>query len=353
MMTVAPVTLVDVTLRDGSHPMRHQFTGDQVRAIVGALDRSGVPVVEVSHGDGLGGSSIQYGRSLLAEGELLATAVGAMEHGQVGALLIPGIGTMVELTAALQQGVRVVRVATHCTEADISAQHLGLVKSRNLTAVGFLMMAHMIEAPELAAQARLMACYGADVVYVADSAGACTPDMVRCRVRAVREAVDCAVGFHGHNNLGLAIANTLVAVEEGASWVDGALAGLGAGAGNAQTEILVAVLEKVGVPTGTDLYTVMDAAEDLVRPIMPRPVTVDRDSLSLGYAGVYSTFLWHARRAAERFGVDTRDILVDLGRRRMVGGQEDMVIDAALALVERSERKETPMAMPAVDRDEK
>lgn len=335
----AGVTLVDVTLRDGSHPMRHQYTEEQIAAIAGALDRAGVSVIEATHGDGLGGSSIQYGQSLLAEKDLLRAATGAVVQSQVAVLLIPGIGTMEDLVLAVEQGVQVVRVATHCTEADISRQHIGMAKTLNTTAVGFLMMAHMIEAPALAEQARLMASYGADVVYVVDSAGALTPDMTKSRVSAVRQAVDCAVGFHGHNNLGLAIGNSLAAVEEGATWIDGALAGLGAGAGNAQLEMLVAVMQKRSIPTGIDLYRVIDAADGLVRPIMSRPVIADGDSVIIGYAGVYSTFLWHARHAAERFGVDARDILVELGKRNMVGGQEDMILDAALDLVERLNKR--------------
>lgn len=329
------VTIVDVTLRDGSHAMEHQFTAEQIFSIAEGLDQAHIPVMEITHGDGLGGSSLQYGFSRLSEEELLKTGIEAVKDGKVAALLLPGIGTLEELKPAMQIGVQVVRVATHCTEADISKQHIQMAKQLGATVVGFLMMAHMVGPEKIAEQGRLMASYGADVVYVVDSAGAMTPDMVRSRIAALREAVNTAIGFHGHNNLGLAVANSLVAIEEGATWVDGSLAGLGAGAGNTQTEVLVAVLDRLGYETGIDLYKVMDVAEEVVRPIMPRPIVIDRDSLTIGYAGVYSTFLIHARHAAERFGVEARDILLELGKRKMVGGQEDMIIDVAVEMAER------------------
>lgn len=329
------VTLVDVTLRDGSHAVRHQFTSDQVRRVAGALAAARVPVFEVTHGDGLGGSSIQYGASAEPDLDWVRAAVEVAGESRVSVLLLPGIGTRRELKQARDTGAQVVRVATHCTEADIGEQHIAMGKELGMTACGFLMMAHMISPAELAQQARIMERAGADVVYVVDSAGALLPHQVRERVRALRDALTCEVGFHAHNNLGLGVGNTLVALEEGATWVDGSLCSLGAGAGNAQFEVLAAVLDRLGIETGIDLYAIMDAAEGVVRPLLPRPIVIDRDGLVIGYAGVYSSFLLHARRAAERFGVEARDILLELGRARMVGGQEDQIIQVAYALAER------------------
>lgn len=329
------VRITDTTLRDGDHAMSHQFTLEQVREIARALDEAGVPVIEVSHGDGLGGSSLQYGMPLEAEEAYIEAAAGAVRRGKLAVLLLPGIGTRRELKRAYELGARVARIATHSTEADIAEQHIGLAKELGMEAVGFLMMAHMVAPSELARQAKLMESYGADCVYVVDSAGAMTTPEARERVRALCDALSCEVGFHAHNNLSLAVANSLAAIEEGARQVDGSACGLGAGAGNAMTEVLVAVLEKLGIETGIDLFKIMDAAEEKVRPIMRHVPAIDRASLTLGYAGVYSTFLLHAYRAAERFGVDARDILIELGRRRCVGGQEDMIVDVAVELSNR------------------
>lgn len=329
------ITLVDVSLRDGSHAVRHQFTSEQVARVAAALSSAGVPVFEVTHGDGLGGSSIQYGFSREPDRNWIRAAVANAGASRVSVLLLPGIGTRKELKEAQEAGATVVRVATHCTEADISPQHIQMAKELGMTACGFLMMSHMASPAELARQARIMEEAGADVVYVVDSAGALLPHEVRDRVRALRDALTCEVGFHGHNNLGLGVGNTLVAMEEGATWLDGSLCGLGAGAGNTQLEVLVAVLDRLGVPSGVDVYAAMDAAEDVVRPMLPRPIVVDRDALVIGYAGVYSTFLLHARRAAARFGVEPRDILVELGRRKTVGGQEDQIIQVAYELAGR------------------
>jgi 4-hydroxy-2-oxovalerate aldolase len=324
--------ICDTTLRDGSHAMAHQFTPEQVRAVVGGLAQAGVPVIEVSHGDGLGGSSFQYGFSKVPEEQLLAAAADAVGDKKLAVLHLPGIGTKEELKLAASYGAKVARICTHVTEADICEQHVGLSKQLGMEVVGFLMLAHMVPPEKIVEQGKLMESYGADCVYVTDSAGAMTPRDVRERVTALREALSIEVGFHAHMNLTLGVANTLEAIECGATQVDGATCGLGGGAGNTPTEVLVAVLDKLGYDTGVDVNKMMDVAEDVVRPIMPRPQVVDRAGLSLGYYGVYSSFLLHTYRAAERFGVDARDILRELGRLRVVGGQEDMIVDVAVEL---------------------
>ncbi len=327
--------ICDVSLRDGSHVIRHQFTVPQVVSIASGLDSAGLHMVEVSHGDGLGGSSLQFGPSHTDELELIRAAREVLKRAKLTVLLLPGVGTRDDLKAAHALGAEVVRVATHCTEADIAAQHIGLARELGMEVAGFLMMAHMSPPRELAAQARLMESYGAQAVYVTDSAGALTIPAARDRVRALRDALGCEVGFHAHNNLSLAVANTLVAIEEGATWIDAAVRGFGAGAGNTPTEVLAAVLDKLGLNPGLDVFKLMDVAEELVPPVMQRPALIDRASLTLGYCGVYSSFLRHAERAAERFGVDAREILVELGRRNAVGGQEDMIIDVAVELAQR------------------
>jgi len=327
--------ICDVSLRDGSHVVRHQFTVDQVVSIARALDEAGVSMVEVSHGDGLGGSSLQYGLSRTDELELIGAARSVLKRAKLTVLLLPGIGTREDLKAARDLGAEVVRIATHCTEADIAEQHIGFARDLGMEVAGFLMMAHMIAPAELAAQARLMDRYGAHAVYVTDSAGALTVDGARERVRAIREAVRCEVGFHGHNNLSLAVANTLAAIEEGATWIDGAVRGFGAGAGNTATEVLAAVLDRIGRNPGLDVFRLMDIAEEMVPPVMGKPAVIDRASLTLGYCGVYSSFLRHAEKASDRFGVDAREILVEVGRRNAVGGQEDMIIEVALELSRR------------------
>ena len=324
--------LTDSTLRDGSHAVRHQFTVDQVRKVVTALDNAGVPVIEVTHGDGLGGSSFNYGFSHTAEMDLVTTAVETARRAKIAVLMLPGIGIKDDLRRAAEIGVGVARIATHCTEADISEQHIKLSKELGLEAVGFLMMAHMVETAALLAQARLMESYGADCVYVVDSAGAMTMGEARSRVAALKSGLQCQVGIHAHNNLSLAVANSLVALDEGVDQIDGCTTGLGAGAGNCPTEVLVAACAKSGIETGVDPLAMMDAAEEVVRPIRPEQGVIDRDGLLLGYAGVYGSFLLHARRAAERYGVDAKDILIELGRRKVVGGQEDMIIDVAVEL---------------------
>ncbi|RAK15057.1 4-hydroxy 2-oxovalerate aldolase [Anoxybacillus vitaminiphilus] len=323
------IIITEVALRDGSHAIAHQYTAEQVAAIAKTLDEANVPYIEVSHGDGLGGSSLQYGLSRTDEFELIETAVSVCRQAKIAVLLLPGIGTVKELKQAAQLGAKMARIATHVTEADISAQHIAAAKQLGMETVGFLMMAHMAPVDMLVSQAKLMESYGADVVYVVDSAGALLPHEVKERIRALRESVGIEVGFHAHNNLSLAMANTLAAIEEGATRIDGSVRCLGAGAGNTQTEVLVAVLDRLGIQTGIDLYKMMDLAEQLVAPILPRAQEITRDSLTLGYAGVYSSFLLHARRAAQAFGLDARDILIELGRRKVVGGQEDMIVDVA------------------------
>jgi 4-hydroxy 2-oxovalerate aldolase len=329
--------LTDSTLRDGSHALRHQYTPEQVAAIAGALDAAGVPVIEISHGDGLGGSSFNYGFSKGSEFELIAAAAAVVKQAKLAVLLIPGIGLASDLEHVRELGVTVARIATHCTEADISIQHLRTARDLGMETVGFLMMAHMIEPAELLAQARIMEDAGAQAVYVVDSAGAMTTHDARARVAELKAGLrsETQVGIHAHNNLSLGVANSIGAVEEGVDQVDGCSRGLGAGAGNCPTEVLIAVSDRLGWTTGVDPLRIADVAEDIVRPIMPREQVIDRSALTLGYAGVYSSFLLHAERASERFGVDTREILLELGRRKIVGGQEDMIIDVALELSKR------------------
>jgi len=331
------VRITDTSLRDGSHAMSHQFTAEQVREVAGALDEAGVPVIEVTHGDGLAGSSIQYGFSKQSEMDLISAAAEACEQAKIAALLIPGIGTVPRLKEAVERGVGVLRIATHCTEADISQEHFEVAKEMGLETVGFLMMAHMRPPGELLEQARLMQSYGADCVYIVDSAGAMLPDEAGEKVDVFKQNLGCQVGYHAHNNLGVAIGNNLAALEAGADQIDGSLRGLGAGAGNAPTELLAAVLDKKGVETGLDVFALMDAAEYTIAPMMPFQPFPDRDSITIGYAGVYSTFLLHAKEAARRHEMDQREILVELGRRQAVAGQEDWIIDVAMEIAKQKQ----------------
>ncbi len=328
------VTLHDMCLRDGMHAMRHQITIDQMVHLATALDKAGVPLIEVTHGDGLGGTSINYGFAAFSDEEYLRAVIPAVEKTRVSALLLPGIGTVDHLRMARDCGVSTIRVATHCTEADVAEQHIALAHSLDLDTVGFLMMAHMIGPEALLEQAQLMESYGANCIYCTDSAGYMLPDDVTARISGLRDGLhaDTEIGFHGHHNLAMGIANSLAAIEAGASRIDGSAAGLGAGAGNTPLEVLVAVLDRMGAETGVDVFKLMDVAEDIVLPMMQQPIRVSRDALVLGYAGVYSSFLLHAKRASEKHGVPSHKILVELGRRKTVGGQEDMIEDVALNL---------------------
>ncbi|MGO4696141.1 4-hydroxy-2-oxovalerate aldolase [Paenibacillus sp. 2TAB26] len=331
-----PVQITEVSLRDGSHAVAHQFTEEQVRSVVRALDDAGMHNIEVSHGDGLGGSTLQYGRSLVDEMKLIEAAVDESKQAKIAVLLLPGIGTVHELKQARALGASLVRVATHVTEADVSAQHLYMARELGMEAIGFLMMSHSAPVEKLVEQAKLMESYGAEAVYVTDSAGALLPHQVRERIEALKQALSIEIGFHAHNNLSLAVANTLVAIEEGATRIDGSVRCLGAGAGNTQTEVLIAVLDRLGLNIGIDLYKMMDLAEHIVSPLLQRPQEIVTGSLVMGYAGVYSSFLLHADRASKRFGIDSRDILIELGRRGIIGGQEDMIVDVAAELADRN-----------------
>lgn len=333
-MTQQHITLHDMTLRDGMHPKRHLMTLEQMKSVAQGLDAAGVPLIEVTHGDGLGGASVNYGFPAHSDEEYLGTVIPLMKQAKVSALLLPGIGTVDHLKMAHGLGVHTIRVATHCTEADVSEQHITMARKLDMDTVGFLMMAHMNSADGLVKQARLMEGYGANCIYVTDSAGYLLPEQVKERIAAVRAALkpETELGFHGHHNLAMGVANSIAAIEAGANRIDAASAGLGAGAGNTPMEVLVAVLDRMGYETGVDVWKIQDVADDLVVPLMDFPIRIDRDALTLGYAGVYGSFLLFAKRAEKKYGIPARDLLVELGRRGMVGGQEDMIEDTALTM---------------------
>lgn len=326
------VILHDMCLRDGMHAKRHQISIEQMINVATALDDAGVPLIEITHGDGLGGASINYGFACNTDEEYLAAVIPKMQQAKISALLLPGIATLEHLHMAHGIGVHTIRIATHCTEADVAEQHISSARKLHMDTVGFLMMAHMIEADQLLVQARRMESYGANCIYCTDSAGYMLPDDVSARISMLRENLDAEteLGFHGHHNMAMGIANSLAAIEAGANRIDGSAAGLGAGAGNTPLEVFNAVLDRMGVHTGIDVFKLMDVAEDLIVPMMDQPIRVDRDSLVMGYAGVYSSFLLHAKRAGTKHGVPSAKILVELGRMKTVGGQEDMIEDVAL-----------------------
>jgi 4-hydroxy-2-oxovalerate/4-hydroxy-2-oxohexanoate aldolase len=339
-MSERKIILHDMCLRDGMHPKRHQITLEQMCSIARGLDEAGVPLIEVTHGDGLGGASVNYGFPLHTDEEYLRAVIGTVKRARVSALLLPGIGTVEHLHLAKDLGVATIRVATHCTEADVSEQHISLARKLGLDTVGFLMMAHMLEPARLVEQALLMESYGANCIYCTDSAGYMLPDDVKARIALLRERLkpQTEIGFHGHHNLAMGIANSLAAVDCGAVRIDGSAAGLGAGAGNTPLEVFNAVCERMGIVTGVDVMKLADVAEDLVTPIMDTPIRIDRDSLVLGYAGVYSSFLLFAKRAAARYGVSSAEILIEMGRMKTVGGQEDMIEDVALNMAKARSR---------------
>jgi 4-hydroxy-2-oxovalerate/4-hydroxy-2-oxohexanoate aldolase len=328
------VKLHDMSLRDGMHSMRHQITLQQMIDIACGLDAAGVPLLQVTHGDGLGGSSLNYGRGLHTDQEYITAVASRMKNAVVSVLHVPGIGTLDELRMAADCGAGCVHVASHCTEADVTEQHIGLARKLGMDTVGFLMMAHMTTVEGMVSQALLMEGYGATTIYCTDSAGFMLPDEVSERISSLRTVLspETEIGFHGHHNLGMGVANSVAAVAAGADRIDGSAAGLGAGAGNTPLEIFAAVAERMGMKTGIDVFKLMDVAEDTVLPIMPQPPRADRDSITLGYAGVYSTFLYLAKDCARKYGIPARDILMELARKKMIGGQEDMIEDTALTM---------------------
>lgn len=328
------VRLHDMSLRDGMHAKRHQISLKEMVDVATAMDEAGMPLIEVTHGDGLGGASVNYGFPAHSDEEYLGAVIPKMKQAKISALLLPGIGTVDHLKMAKELGVSTIRVATHCTEADVSQQHITIAREMNMDTVGFLMMAHMVPAEKILEQAKLMVGYGANCIYCTDSAGYMLPEEVSAKIGLLRAELpdNVEIGFHGHHNMAMGVANSLAAIEAGAARIDGSVAGLGAGAGNTPLEVLCAVLDRMGCETGIDLYKIMDVAEDLITPMMDQPIRVDRDSLTLGYAGVYSSFLLFAQRAEKKYGISARDILVELGRRGTVGGQEDMIEDLALTM---------------------
>lgn len=328
------VRLHDMSLRDGMHAKRHQISLEQMVSIASAMDEAGMPLIEVTHGDGLGGASVNYGFPAHSDEAYLNAVIPRMKQAKISALLLPGIGTVDHLKMARDCGVHTIRVATHCTEADVSQQHIGMAAKMAMDTVGFLMMAHMASAEKILEQAQLMVSYGANCIYCTDSAGYMLPDEVTQKIGLLRAELpsQIEIGFHGHHNMAMGVANSLAAIEAGAARIDGSVAGLGAGAGNTPLEVLVAVLDRMDCNSGVDLYKIMDVAEDLITPMMDQPIRVDRDALTLGYAGVYSSFLLFAKRAEKKYGIQARDLLVELGRRGTVGGQEDMIEDLAMTM---------------------
>lgn len=333
------VRIIDTTMRDGMHAVSHQFSTDDMRELAIGLEGAGVPAIEVTHGDGLGGSSFQYGFAKHTDEEYLKAVSSVVSKAKIAVLLIPGIGTIEDLEMAASYNAKIVRVATHVTEADIGIQHIQTAKKLGMEAIGFLMMSHMSPPEKIVEQAKIFEDAGADMIYVTDSAGHLVPDQVADRITAVRDAIQLPVGFHAHNNMGLAIGNTIKAIECGAVSIDATCKGMGAGAGNCQTEVITAVLKLLNIETGIDLYKIMDVADDILVPKMHRPIVIDKNSLMIGYAGVYGSFLLHALRAEKKFNVDARDILFEMGQRKTVGGQEDMIVNVAYDIAKQREQK--------------
>jgi len=333
------VRIIDTTMRDGMHAMSHQFSTEDMMELASGMESSGVPAIEVTHGDGLGGSSFQYGFAKHTDEEYLKAVSKVVSKTKIAVLLLPGIGTIEDLEMAANYNAKIVRVATHVTEADIGIQHIQTAKKLGMEAIGFLMMSHMLGPEKIVEQAKIFEDAGADMIYITDSAGHLVPDQVAARISAVRNCVDLPIGFHAHNNMGLAIGNTLKAIECGAVSIDTSCKGLGAAAGNCATEVVTAVLKLMDIETGIDLYRIMDVADDILAPKMHRPIVIDKNSLMIGYAGVYGSFLLHSLRAAEKFNVDARDILFEMGKRKTVGGQEDMIINVAYELSKSKENR--------------
>lgn len=328
------ISVHDMCLRDGMHAKKEQISIDEMVKVATALDDAGVPYVQVTHGAGVGGNSLQHGFAPHSNEEYIEAVASRMQQAVVSVLLLPGLGTMKELKSAFDCGARSVHVATHCTEANTAPQHIAYARELGMDTTGFLMMAHLNDAKGIAEQGKLFESYGANTVYVTDSAGFMLPGDVVESISALRDVLDdkTEIGFHGHHNMGMGIANSIAAIEAGATRIDASVAGLGAGAGNTPLEVFVAVCDRMGIETGCDLFKLMDMADDIILPMMDHVIRVDRESLTLGFAGVYSTFLLHAKKAAETFGVPARDILVELGRKKMIGGQEDMIIDTAMTM---------------------
>lgn len=344
------VMLHDMCLRDGMHARQHQFSLKEMTTLAAALDDAGIELLQVTHGDGLGGSSRNYGFSQHSNREYIAAVSGVLKRAKISVLLVPGLGTMEELKEAYEAGARSVHVATHCTEADVSPQHIAYARELGMDTTGFLMMAHLNSPEGIVAEAKIMEAAGAQTIYVTDSAGYLLPDGVENRIAALRDALkpETEIGFHGHHNLGMGIANSIAAVAAGANRIDASVAGLGAGAGNTPLEVFVAVAQRLGIETGVDLFKIMDVAEDIVVPMMDHMVRVDREALTIGYAGCYSTFLLFAKRAAKRYGIDARELLVELGRKKMIAGQEDMIEDLAITMAkQRGLYKDAASTVPA------
>ena len=334
------VRITDTSLRDGSHHKRHQFTKDEVGAIVAALDTAGVPVIEVTHGDGLGGSSFNYGFSKTPEQELIKLAAETAKEAKIAFLMLPGVGTKEDIKEAQNNGGSICRIATHCTEADVSIQHFGLARELGLETVGFLMMSHTITPEKLAAQARIMADAGCQCVYVVDSAGALVLEGVRTGLRrwSPSSVTTPRSVFTATKTSGWGWRTRWRPSGRVPSRSTAVCRRFGAGAGNAPVEALIGVFDKIGVKTGIDFFDIADAAEDVVRPAMPAECLLDRNALIMGYSGVYSSFLKHAIRQAERYGVPAHQLLHRAGQRKLIGGQEDQLIDIALEIKREQDR---------------